>query len=298
MGGRRTGAHPFHDDTPTRKKTMASVNMADVKRLRELTAAGMMDCKKALEESEGDFDRAVEILRLKGAKDVGKREARTASNGLIAVKQEGDSAAALLELNCETDFVAKAERFQELAAQVVAHILDTKPADVPSLLESVLDGKTVKELLDEANVALGEKIEIRRFAVLEGGYIGAYMHKTDPQLPPAVGVLVQLDKENAEVAKDIAQHAAAMAPKYLDAAAVPAEVVEKERALFEEMTRDEGKPEAAIAKIVEGRVNGWYKDFTLLQQAFVKDNKRSIAKYADDNGVSVLAFVRFKVGQA
>ncbi|MBB3727715.1 translation elongation factor Ts [Nonomuraea dietziae] len=277
---------------------MASVNMADVKRLRELTAAGMMDCKKALEESEGDFDRAVEILRLKGAKDVGKREARTASNGLVAVKQDGESAAALLELNCETDFVAKGERFQELAAQVVEHILATRPGDVDTLLASSLDGKSVKEHLDEANAALGEKIEIRRFAVLEGGYIGAYMHKTDPQLPPAVGVLVQLDKPNADVAKDIAQHAAAMAPKYLNAEAVPADVVEKERALFEEMTRDEGKPEAAIAKIVEGRVNGWYKDFTLLQQAFVKDNKKSIAKYAEENGVEVLAFVRFKVGQA
>lgn len=277
---------------------MASVNMADVKRLRELTAAGMMDCKKALEESEGDFDRAVELLRLKGAKDVGKREARTASNGLVALKQAGDSAAALLELNCETDFVAKGERFQELAAQVVEHILDTKPADVPALLESVLDGKSVKEHLDEANAALGEKIEIRRFAVLEGGFIGSYMHKTDPQLPPAVGVLVQLDAANAQVAKDIAQHAAAMAPKYLNPDAVPADVIEKERALFEEMTREEGKPEAAIGKIVDGRVNGWYKDFTLLEQAFVKDNKKSIAKFADENGVKVEAFVRFKVGQA
>ncbi|GGK75590.1 elongation factor Ts [Planomonospora parontospora subsp. parontospora] len=277
---------------------MASVNMADVKRLRELTAAGMMDCKKALEESEGDFDRAVELLRLKGAKDVGKREARTASNGLVALKQDGDSVAALLELNCETDFVAKGERFQEVAAQVVEHVLATKPADVPALLESQLNGKTVKELLDETNAALGEKIEIRRFAVLEGGYVGAYMHRTDPQLPPAVGVLVQLDTANAQVAKDIAQHAAAMAPKYLSAEQVPADVIEKERALFEEMTREEGKPEAAIGKIVDGRVNGWYKDFTLLQQAFVKDNKKSIQKFAEENGVKVEAFVRFKVGQA
>ncbi|MEW1839637.1 translation elongation factor Ts [Nonomuraea angiospora] len=277
---------------------MASVNMADVKRLREITAAGMMDCKKALEESEGDFDRAIELLRLKGAKDVGKREARTASNGLVALKQDGDSAAALLELNCETDFVAKGERFQELATQVVDHILETKPADVASLLESSFGGQTVKEHLDTANAALGEKIEIRRFAVLEGGYIGAYMHRTDPALPPAVGVLIQLDKPNAEVAKDIAQHAAAMAPQYLKAASVPADVVEKERKLFEEMTREEGKPEAAIAKIVEGRVNGWYKDFTLLQQAFVKDNKKSVGKYAEENGVEVQAFVRFKVGQA
>ncbi|MGI5491861.1 translation elongation factor Ts [Microtetraspora malaysiensis] len=277
---------------------MASVNMADVKRLRELTAAGMMDCKKALEESEGDFDRAVEILRLKGAKDVGKREARTASNGLVALKQEGDSAAALLELNCETDFVAKGERFQQLAADVVAHILATRPSDIPTLLESELNGKSVKELLDEANAALGEKIEVRRFSVLEGGYVGAYMHKTDPQLPPAVGVLVQLDAPNADVAKDIAQHAAAMAPKFLSPDEVPADVIAKERALFEEMTREEGKPEAAIAKIVDGRVNGWYKDFTLLQQAFVKDNKKSVGKYADEAGVKVLAFTRYKVGQA
>ncbi|MEV4570919.1 translation elongation factor Ts [Nonomuraea sp. NPDC049419] len=277
---------------------MASVNMADVKRLREITAAGMMDCKKALEEAEGDFDRAIELLRLKGAKDVGKREARTASNGLVALKQDGDSAAALLELNCETDFVAKGERFQELAGQVVAHVLETRPADVTALLESSFDGKTVKEHLDTANAALGEKIEIRRFEVLEGGYIGSYMHKTDPALPPAVGVLVQLDKPNAEVAKDIAQHAAAMAPAYLKADSVPAEVIEKERKLFEEMTREEGKPEAAIGKIVEGRVNSWYKDFTLLQQAFVKDNKKSVGKYAEENGVEVLGFVRFKVGQA
>ncbi len=277
---------------------MASVNMADVKRLRELTAAGMMDCKKALEESEGDFDKAVDILRLKGAKDVGKREARTASNGLVAVKHEGDSLAALLELNCETDFVAKNERFQELAADIVAHIVATKPADVPTLLESELNGKTVKEMLDEANAALGEKIEIRRFALLEGGFITSYMHKTDPQLPPAVGVLVQLDTPNAEVAKDIAQHTAAMAPKYLSPAEVPAEVIEKERSLFEQMTREEGKPEAAIPKIVDGRVNGWYKDFTLLEQAFVKDNKKTIAKFADEAGVKVLAFTRYKVGQA
>lgn len=277
---------------------MASVNMADVKRLREITAAGMMNCKKALEEAEGDFDRAIELLRLKGAKDVGKRETRTASNGLVALKQDGDSTAALVEVNCETDFVAKGERFQELAAQVVAHVLESKPADVPALLESSFDGKTVKEHLDAANAALGEKIEIRRFAVLEGGYIGAYMHRTDPALPPAVGVLVQLDKPNAEVAKDIAQHAAAMAPQYLKAAAVPVDVIEKERKLFEEMTREEGKPEAAISKIVDGRVNGWYKDFTLLQQQFVKDSKKSVGKYAEENGVQVLAFVRFKVGQA
>ncbi|WP_283134236.1 translation elongation factor Ts [Rhizohabitans arisaemae] len=277
---------------------MASVNMADVKRLRELTASGMMDCKKALEEAEGDFDRAVELLRLKGAKDVGKREARTASNGLIAVKHEGGSLGALLELNCETDFVAKGERFQDLAAKVVAHVLDAKPADVDALLASEVDGRSVKELLDEANAALGEKIEIRRFTVQEGGHVSSYMHKSDPQLPPTVGVLIQLAQENAEVAKDLAQHIAAMAPKYLTRDDVPAETVEKERALAEEMAREEGKPEAALPKIIEGRVNGFFKDFVLLDQAFVKDNKKSVAKLLEESGVSVLAFTRFKVGQA
>ncbi|MCG5219036.1 translation elongation factor Ts [Streptosporangium sp. KLBMP 9127] len=277
---------------------MASVNLADVKRLRELTAAGMMDCKKALEESDGDFEKAVDFLRIKGAKDVGKREARTASNGLVAVKHEGDSLAALLELNCETDFVAKGERFQELAAAVVAHIVAARPADVPSLLESQIGDKSVKELLDEANAALGEKIEVRRFGVLEGGYIGSYMHKTDPQLPPTVGVLVQLDTPNAQVAKEIAQHAAAMAPKYLSPDEVPADVVEKERAVFEQMTREEGKPEAALPKIVDGRINAWYKDFTLVKQSFVKDGSKTVAKVADEAGVKVLGFVRYKVGQA
>ncbi|MDI9582133.1 MAG: translation elongation factor Ts [Thermobispora sp.] len=274
------------------------MSMADVKRLRELTAAGMMDCKKALEEAGGDFDKAIELLRLKGAKDVGKREARTASNGLIAVEHVGDSLAALLELNCETDFVAKNERFQALARDIVKHIAATKPADVPTLLESQIDGKTVKERLDETNAALGEKIEIRRFTLLEGGYITSYLHKTDPQLPPAIGVLVQLDKPNAEVAKDIAQHTAAMAPKYLSPDTVPAEVVQKERELYERMTREEGKPEAAIPKIVEGRLNAWYKDFTLLEQAFVKDNKKTIRQVAEEAGVKVLSFTRYKVGQA
>jgi elongation factor Ts len=277
---------------------MANYTAADVKRLRELTGSGMMACKNALADADGDFDKAVEQLRIKGLKGVAKREGRAASNGLVIAKLEGTTKGTLLELNCETDFVAKGERFQELAAQVVEHVLATKPADVASLLESSFDGKTVKEHLDIANAALGEKIEVRRFAVLEGGYIGAYMHRTDPALPPAVGVLVQLDKPNADVAKDIAQHAAAMAPQYLKAAAVPVDVIEKERKLFEEMTREEGKPEAAIGKIVDGRVNGWYKDFTLLQQQFVKDSKKSVGKYAEENGVQVLAFVRFKVGQA
>src|SRR5690606_5779071 len=206
----------------------------------------------------------------------GKRGDRTASNALVAVKHVGDSFAALLELNCETDFVAKSERFQELAARVVEHLAATKPADVPTLLESQLDGKTVKEHLDETNAALGEKIEIRRFSILEGGYVTSYLHKTDPQLPPTVGVLAQLDKPNAQVGKDTAQHTAARAPKSPGPDEGPAEVTEKGRGVFEQMPREEGKPEAAIPKIVEGRLKGWFRDFTLLEQAWVKDNKKTI----------------------
>jgi elongation factor Ts len=277
---------------------MANFSAADVKRLRELTGAGMLDCKKALEESEGDFDKSVEILRLKGAKDVGKRESRTASNGLVAVKLEGDKGA-ILELNCETDFVAKGERFQQLAGQLVDLVFEKEPADVAALLETEAAGRAVKVLVDEAAAALGEKLEVRRFAVLKGGSLASYLHRTDPALPPAVGVLVQLDQPNAEVGKDIAMHVAASpATRYLSRDEVPAELVETERRLAEQMARDEGKPEAALSKIVEGRVNSYFKDVALLEQAWVKDPKTTIKKLLDSAGVAVTGFVRYKVGQS
>ncbi|MFL6072868.1 MAG: translation elongation factor Ts [Mycobacteriales bacterium] len=280
---------------------MANFSAADVKRLRELTGAGMLDCKKALEESEGDFDKAVEILRLKGAKDVGKRESRTASNGLVAIRLEGAPASkgAILELNCETDFVAKGERFQQLAGQLVDLVFEGEPADVAALLETETGGRAVKDLADEAAAALGEKLEVRRFAVLKGGSLASYLHRTDPALPPAVGVLVQLDQPNAEVGKDIAMHVAASpATRYLSRDEVPAELVETERRLAEQMARDEGKPEAALSKIVEGRVNSYFKDVALLEQAWVKDPKTTIRKLLDNAGVAVTGFVRYKVGQS
>jgi elongation factor Ts len=280
---------------------MANFSAPDVKRLRELTGAGMLDCKKALEESEGDFDKAVEILRLKGAKDVGKRESRTASNGLVAIRLEGDPASkgAILELNCETDFVAKGERFQQLAGQLVDLVFEGEPADVAALLETETGGRAVKDLVDEAAAALGEKLEVRRFAVLKGGSLASYLHRTDPALPPAVGVLVQLDQSNAEVGKDIAMHVAASpATRYLSRDEVPAELVETERRLAEQMARDEGKPEQALPKIVEGRVNSYFKDVALLEQAWVKDPKTTIKKLLDSAGVAVTGFVRYKVGQS
>jgi elongation factor Ts len=278
---------------------MANFTAAEVKRLRELTGAGMMACKNALIEADGDLDKAVELLRLRGAKDVGKRAERTAGNGLVVTHFNGDTDGVLLELNCETDFVAKNEQFIELANRLAEFVATSRPADVAVALGSEIEpGKTVLALIEEHNVKLGEKLELRRFAHFEGAYVTSYLHKSDPQLPPTTGVLVELDQVNPEIAKDIAQQVAAMSPKYLSTQDVPAEAVEKERALAEQITRDEGKPEQAIPKIVEGRVKAYFKDFVLLEQAFVKDNKKSIAKVLDEAGVKVTRFARFKVGQA
>ncbi len=278
---------------------MANYTTADVKRLRELTGAGMLDCKNALEENDGDFEKAVEHLRIKGKRGVAKREGRSASNGLVTARiEDGNGKGTLLELNCETDFVAKGERFQQVAAELLGHAAATGPAEVPALLASQFpgSGKTVQEFVDEANATLGEKIELRRFAVLEGGYVAAYLHKTSPDLPAQVGVIVQLDKENAEVAKDVAQHIAAFAPAYLSRESVPAEVVENERRLAEETSREEGKPEAALPKIVEGRVNGFFKENVVVEQAFAKDPKKTVQKVLDEAGVTLTAFARFRVG--
>lgn len=277
---------------------MSTVTAADVKKLRELTGAGMMDCKAALTEADGDFDKAVEVLRIKGAKDVGKREARTASNGLVVAHLEGTSHGVLLELNCETDFVAKTEGFQTLAAQVSAFVASSRPGDVDQLLSSEFEaGQTVQELLNEANITMGEKIEVRRFQRFDDGSIYVYLHKHDPALPPSVGALVELDVDNEELAKSIAQHIAAMAPRYLTREDVPAEVVENERRIAEETAREEGKPEQAISKIVDGRTNGFFKDFCLLEQSYVRDNKKTIKKLLEENGANVTRFARFKVGQ-
>ncbi|CAB4582336.1 MAG: elongation factor Ts [Actinobacteria bacterium] len=275
-----------------------SYSAADVKRLREVTGAGMLDCKKALDEVGGDFDKAVEALRIKGAKDVGKREGRDASNGLIVAIVEPTSAV-MVELNCETDFVAKTDGFQALADAIAKAVKASSPADLDALLAaSMADGKSIKDALVEANASMGEKIEVRRFAVFNGSPVDSYLHKSDPALPPTVGVVVETTASNAQVTKDLAQHIAAMAPRYLTRDEVPADVVEAERRIAAETAKEEGKPEAALPKIVEGRVNGFFKDFVLLEQAFVKDNKKTIAAMLEAEGVTVTRFARFKVGQA
>ena len=278
---------------------MANFTAADVKRLREQTAAGMLDCKKALEEADGDLDAAVEILRLKGAKDVSKRAGRTAANGLVTAELDGTEAGILVELNCETDFVAKTDVFQAVAAQIASTALQHQPADRLALLGlEIRPGTTVQQHIEEASASLKEKLELGRYALLEGGYIATYLHKSDPQLPPTVGVLVQLDKESAEAGKDVAHQVAAMRPQYVTRDQVPSDVVEKERAIMEQITRDEGKPEQAIGKIVEGRLNAFFKDIVLTEQPFVRDPKKTIKQILGEQGVTVRAFARFQVGQA
>jgi elongation factor Ts len=277
---------------------MANFTAADVKKIRDATGAGMLDCKKALEEAKGDFDAAVEILRVKGVKDVTKRQARTAGNGLVTSLLDGTSAGVLVEVNCETDFVAKTELFQQVAADIAATALAQRPADRLALLGlEARPGVPVQQLIDEAGATLKEKIELGRFALLEGGYIASYLHKSDRALPPTVGVLVQLDSASEQAGKDVAQQIAAMRPQYLNRDNVPAEVVERERGIAEQVTREEGKPEQAIPKIVEGRLGAFFKDVVLIEQPFVRDPKKTIKQMLSEQGVTVQAFARFQVGQ-
>ena len=278
---------------------MANFTAADVKRLREQTAAGMLDCKKALEEADGDFDAAVEVLRLKGAKDVSKRQGRTAAQGLVTAELDGSDAGVLLELNCETDFVAKTDVFQAMAAQIASAALQHRPADRLALLNlEIRPGTTVQQHIEEASASLKEKLELGRYALMQGGYVSTYLHKSDPALPPTVGVLVQLDQESPEAGKEVALQVASMRPQYVTRDQVPTDVVEKERGIMEQITRDEGKPEQAIGKIVEGRLNAFFKDIVLTEQPFVRDPKKTIKQILAEQGVSVRGFARFQVGQA
>jgi len=269
----------------------------DVKKLREETAAGMLDCKKALDEADGDYQKAVEIIRVKGQKGVTKREGRTTSNGLVIAKAEGNLGV-MLELNCETDFVAKGDRFQVLADELLAHLLACKIGDLDKFIASTLaNGKTVQQTIDEGNATLGEKIELRRVAVLEGSPVSLYLHRTSPDLPPQVGVLVQLASAAAEAGKDIAQHIAAFAPQFVRREDIPAEQIANERRIAEETARAEGKPEASISKVVEGRVTGFVKEISLLEQSFAKDAKKTVQQIVDEAKTAVSAFHRFRVGQ-
>jgi elongation factor Ts len=278
---------------------MANFTAADVKRLRDQTGAGMMDCKNALDEASGDFERAVEVLRVKGVKDAGKRAARTAANGLVTAGLDGTQAGVLVELNCETDFVAKTPLFQQAAGEIAAAAIKARAADRLTLLGTeARPGITVQQLIEEAGASLKEKLELGRFARLEGGYVASYLHRSDAALPPTLGVLIQLDQPNAQIAKDLAQQIAAARPLYIAREDVPADVVEKERRIAEQITREEGKPEQAIAKIVDGRLNAYFKEVVLVEQAFVKEPKTTVKQVLASGGVNVTGFARFQVGQA
>src|SRR6202012_1794650 len=275
---------------------MANFTAADIKRLRDATGAGMMDCKKALEEADGDQEAAVEILRLKGAKDAGKRATRTAGNGLVAAELAGHSAGVMVELNCETDFVAKTDLFQQVAGEIARAALASGAADRLAVLSTeVRPGRTAEQVIEEASASLKEKIEVGRVARFEGGYVTSYLHRSDAALPPTLGVLVQIEQDNDEVARDLAQQVAAMRPLYATRDEVPADVVEKERRIAEQITREEGKPEQAIGKIVEGRGTAHFQDVVLVEQSFVKEQKKTIKQVLAEAGVTVRGFARLQV---
>jgi elongation factor Ts len=269
-----------------------AVSAADVKKLRDLTGAGMMDAKRALEEADGDFDKGVEVLRVKQGAKVAKRGSeREATNGLV-VAAEG----AMIALNSETDFVAKNEEFQTLAADIVALAAQAKPADIDALSAATLsDGRTVATAIEQTAAAIGEKLELGRLAVFDGKTT-TYLHKRATDLPPQIGVLVAFEGDDAETARGVAMQVATYDPSYLTRDDVPADIVENERRIAEATAREEGKPEQALPKIIEGRVNGFFKDNVLLEQAYVRDNKKTVKAVLDEAGVTLTKFVRFAVG--
>jgi len=280
---------------------MANYTAADVKRLREQTGAGMMDCKNALVEADGDFEAAVEALRIKGAKDVTKRAQRTAGNGLVTAQLNGTGSGVLMELNCETDFVAKTDLFQQVAAEIAAAALAAGADDRLTVLGlPVKSGQTSQELIEEAGASLKEKLELGRYARFDGGYVTSYLHKSNPDLPPTIGVLVQVDKNDPEIAQEIAFQVAAMRPQYVTRDQVPDDVLANERRIAEQITREEGKPEQAVPKIVEGRVNAFLKDVVLLEQVSVREEnkKKTIKQILAEHGAAVTGFARFQIGQA
>jgi len=284
---------------------MANYTAADVKKLRDLTGAGMMDCKKALDESDGDLEKAVEVLRVKSGAKVQKRAGeRTASNGLIAAAE-----GAMIELACETDFVAKGEDFQTLAADIVTHLANSDayeatqgaldPAGLAERLlkDTLKDGRTVAENIEAIAAIIGEVIELRR-AVKLSGQVATYLHKKASDLPPQVGVLVQFDGSDLAAARGAAMQIAAMRPRYLAREDVPSGDVDNEKRVLEAKAREEGRPEAALPKIVEGMLNGFFKDNVLLEQSSVQDNKKTVKALLDESGVTLLGFAHFEIGAA
>lgn len=265
---------------------------AEVKKLRDLTGSGMMDCKKALEDSDGDLDKAVELLRIKGAKDVGKRASRETANGLVAA--EGGT---MVELDCETDFVAKSGDFQGLADKILHVAVEQRPADLAALRGAPLDGGTVEDAVLALSARIGEKLELRRYVHVDGP-VALYLHRRASDLPPAIGAIVGYDGTDDELAKGVAMHIAAARPQYRTRDDVPGDVLDNERRIAEATAREEGKPEQVLPRIVDGRINGFYKDVVLLEQPSVQEPKKTVKALLDAAGVTIKEFARFEVGQA
>lgn len=274
---------------------MANFTIADIKALREQLGTGMVDTKKALEEADGNVEKAIEILRLKGAKGNAKRADRSTSEGLV-VARETDGAVTVIELNCETDFVAKNERFISLAEKVADAVAIAKANSAEEALAVTIDGQSAAELISDEAAIIGEKLELRRAATITGANFQVYLHRTSKDLPPQVAVVVAYEGDGEEAARQISHHISFANPTYLSREDVPAAEVEKEREIVTEISSNEGKPEAALPKIVEGRVNAFFKQVALLDQDYALDNKRSVAQVAADAGITVTGFLRFKVG--
>jgi elongation factor Ts len=272
-----------------------NISASDVKRLRESTGVGMMDCKAALQEAEGDFDQAVEILRKKGQKVAAKRADRDAKEGLIAVATTPDhTTGVIVEVNSETDFVARNEEFVTFAQSVADRVLDARPADLDALRALDLDGRTVADALTDMTGKIGEKIDVRRFAVVEtDGEVVAYVH------PGAkLGVLVEVagSGDLQESGRDVAMQAAAMNPIAATRAEVPSEVSEKELEIGRELARNEGKPEAMLDRIAQGKLERYFKDNVLTEQPFVKDSSQTVSQMLQSRGAELRRFVRFALG--
>lgn len=266
-----------------------------VKELRTTTGAGMMDCKKALVEAGGDVAKAVDILREKGLSQAAKKASRIAAEGaVVSYIADNGKVGAVVEVNCETDFVGKNVNFQELARSIAKHVVETNPADVEALLASKMNDKTVKEIVTEAVANMGENISIRRFVRYESkeGEVFSYIHGAGK-----IGVLVEMKGTDAELGKDISMQVAAANPSYMDRSEVSDEELEHEKNVLREQARNEGKPDAIIEKMVLGRVNKYYKEVCLVDQPFIKDGDISISKLLKSKGAEIVRFTRFQLGE-
>lgn len=272
---------------------MISASM--VKELRNSTGAGMMDCKKALVEADGDMAKAIDILREKGLSQAAKKASRIAAEGaVVSYISENGKIGVITEVNCETDFVGHNENFQALAKSIAVQIASVNPADVAVLLDSAMGDKTVKDVVTEAIANIGENISIRRFTRYESteGQVYSYIHGGGK-----IGVLVEIKGGDAELGKDIAMQVAAANPSYLERSQVSKKELEHEKEVLREQARNEGKPENVVEKMVTGRVNKYYKEVCLVDQPFIKDGDLSVAKLLQSKSAEVIRFSRFQLGE-